>query len=56
MISDNDTNFVGAVNELNKLMNQIDNNKIRRMTEQTGIRWNFKTQMLLISVGHMKSW
>ena len=55
MISDNDNNFVGVMNELQELMNQIDKNKIQRTTAQTGIKWNFKSQMLLISVGHVKS-
>ena len=32
MIGDNGTTFVGAVNELQELMNQIDKNKIQRTT------------------------
>ena len=32
MISDNDNNFVGAVNELQELMNQIGKNKNQRST------------------------
>ena len=40
MTSDNDNNFVGAMNELLELTNQIDKNKIQRTTarvESSGI-------------------
>lgn len=41
MVSDNGTNFVGAVNELKELVGQLDKNKIQRTTAQKGIQWNF---------------
>ena len=41
MVSDNGTNFVGAVNELNELVGQLDKDKIQRTTAQKGIKWKF---------------
>ena len=41
MISDNGTNFVGAVNELQELVGQLDKDKIQGMTSQKGVKWTF---------------
>ena len=41
MISDNGINFVGAVNELKELVDQMDKDKIQRMTTNKGIKWKF---------------
>ena len=55
MISDNGTNFVGAVNELKDLMGQLDKDKIQGTTAQKGVKWTFNPpQELLILVGHMR--
>jgi len=56
MVSDNGTNFVGAVNELKELVGQLDKDKIQRTTAQTGIKWKFNPQEVLILVGHMRLW
>ena len=42
MISDNGTNFVGAVNELKELVDQLDKERIQRTTANKGIEWKFK--------------
>ena len=39
MISDNDTNFVRAVNELKELVGQLDKDKFRRTTTQKRVKW-----------------
>ncbi|XP_022800930.1 uncharacterized protein LOC111338676 [Stylophora pistillata] len=41
MISDNGTNFVGAVNELKGLVGQLEKDKIQRTTTQKGVKWTF---------------
>ena len=41
MIGDNGSNFVGAVNELKELVDQMDKDKIQRMTTNKGIKWKF---------------
>ena len=41
MISDNGTNFVGAVNELKDLVGQLDKDKIQGTTAQKGVKWTF---------------
>ena len=41
MTSDNGTNFVGAVNELKQLVDQLDRDKIQRTTAQKGVKWIF---------------
>ena len=41
IISDNGTNFVGAVNELMELVNNIDKAKIQRCTAHKKIKWVF---------------
>ena len=55
MTSDNGTNFVGAVNEVKQLVDQLDRDKIQRTTAQKGIKWNFSPQELRISAEHLKS-
>ena len=41
IISDNGTNFVGAVNELKDLVAQLDREKIQRVTAHNGAKWSF---------------
>ncbi|KAK3752638.1 hypothetical protein QZH41_008763, partial [Actinostola sp. cb2023] len=41
MVSDNGTNFVGAVNELKQLVNQLDKDKVQQVTVNKGINWKF---------------
>ena len=41
MLSDNGTNFVGAKKELEELVRNLDQNKIRQSTANKGITWNF---------------
>ena len=41
VVTDNGTNFVGAVNELKELMNQLDQERIKRKTSAQGVRWLF---------------
>ena len=41
VISDNGTNFVGAVNELQELLAQIDREKVQRATAHRGTKWSF---------------
>jgi hypothetical protein len=41
VVSDNGTNFVGAVNELKELTQQLDEEKIKRKTGVQGVRWLF---------------
>jgi hypothetical protein len=41
MLSDNRTNFVGGNNELRELVQQLDQDKIQRMTANNGIRWHW---------------
>ena len=41
MISDNGTNFVGAVNELKELVGQLDKDKTQGTTAQKGVKWTF---------------
>ena len=40
-ISDNGTNFFGAVNELKELVGQLDKDKIQGTTPQKGVKWTF---------------
>ena len=41
IISDNGTNFVGANNELQELLSNVDEEKIKRLTSDKGINWEF---------------
>ena len=41
VVSDNGTNFVGAVNELKELVNSLDQEKIQSSTVNKGIKWLF---------------
>ena len=41
MISDNVTNFFGAVNELKELVGQLDKDEIQETTAQKGVKWTF---------------
>ena len=41
VVSDNGTNFVGAVNELKELAGQLDEEKIKRKTSDKRVRWLF---------------
>ena len=41
MISDNGTNFVGAVNELQQIVRQLGKDKIQGTTAQKGVKWTF---------------
>jgi hypothetical protein len=41
MLSDNDINFVGAVNELKELVCQLDKDKIKRNATNVSVKWNF---------------
>ena len=41
MISDNGTNFVGAVNKLKELVGQLDKDEIQETTAQKGVKWTF---------------
>ena len=44
MISGNGTNFVGAVDELQELVGQLDKDKVQGMTSQKGVKWTFNPQ------------
>ena len=41
MLSDNGTNFVGGDRELQRLVQNLDQDKIQRMTSNEGIRWHW---------------
>ena len=41
VISDNGTNFVGAVRELRQLVNALDETKIQELTVKRGVVWRF---------------
>ena len=41
VVSDCRTNFVGAVNELKELYNQLDKEKIQHATADKGVKWLF---------------
>ena len=41
VVSDNGTNFVGAVNELKSLVSELDEEKIKGKTASKGVRWLF---------------
>ena len=41
IVSDNGTNFVGAVNELKELFSKFDKNGIQRAATDKGIKWKF---------------
>ena len=41
VVSDNGTNFVGAVNELKEVFNQLDQEKIKRKTSAQRVKWLF---------------
>ena len=41
VVSDNGTNFVGAVNELKSLVSELDEEKIKSKTASKGVRWLF---------------
>jgi hypothetical protein len=41
VVSDNGTNFVGAINELKELAGQLDEDKIKRKTSDKKVRWLF---------------
>lgn len=54
MVSDNDSNYVAAVNELKELVGQPNKDKIQQTYAQKGIKWKFNPQVVLILVGHMR--
>jgi len=54
MISDNGTNFVGAVRELKELVEQLDQDKIEKSAANKGIMWSFTQQGHLTLVGCMR--
>ena len=41
VVSDDGTNFVGAVNELKSLISELDEEKIEGKTASKGVRWLF---------------
>ena len=41
MISERDTNFLGAVGELKKLVSQLDRQKLESKTAELGVTWRF---------------
>ena len=41
VVSDNGTNFAGAVNELKEVFNQLDQEKIKRKTSAQRVKWLF---------------
>jgi hypothetical protein len=41
MLSDNGTNFVGAVNELKELVCQLHKDKIKINATNVSVKWNF---------------
>ena len=41
VLSDNGTNFVGAVKELKDLVGKLDKDAIQRSTANRGIKWHF---------------
>ena len=41
MTSDNGTNFVGAANELKELINNLDEDKVKRVAGNGSIKWKF---------------
>jgi len=41
MISENGTNFIGAVRELKELIEQLDQDKIEKSAANKGIKWSF---------------
>ena len=43
MISDCETNFVGAVSDLTELVGKLGQNKIRQDTAYRGVKWNFNS-------------
>lgn len=43
MISDCETNFVGAVSDLTELVGKLGQNKIQQDTAYRGVKWNFNS-------------
>ena len=41
MLSDNGTNFIGGCKEINQLVNEIDRDKVQKMTSNKGIHWHW---------------
>ena len=41
MLSDNGTNFVGAAKEIQSLVENLDHEKIQRMTVNEGVKWHW---------------
>ncbi|KAK3739386.1 hypothetical protein QZH41_006465 [Actinostola sp. cb2023] len=41
MVGDNGTNFVGAVNQLKQLVNQLDKDKVQQVTANKDVNWKF---------------
>ena len=41
MLSDNGTNFVGAAKEIQSLVENLDHEKIQRMTANEGVKWHW---------------
>ena len=41
MLSDNGTNFIGGCKEINRLVKEINRDKVQKMTSNKGINWHW---------------